>query len=383
MKGYDMNLAVVLVSEQTIPNVVYLKNLLKYGESFDKVLLITTEKMENQGKSDTITKALGSDFFDNKKYDKSLIDENMLFDINKKLEEYFENNSFDKVFLNITGGTKIMSLAAYNFFKDKSFTENIVYLPIGSTSYKQIYPLGSDGKAVDVKINYKMGVGEYLKSLDVEYEDSKALDVDLSRFIFKTYLEDDSVINEVTQILRKYRKDGKELKRIKKSLEYGEIKRLLNKINIDVDKYNLKQRRWVDYFSGGWFEEYVYSEINELCIDDIKLNIKIKRQTNIKDVPNEFDVVFIKDNNLFVVECKTGNMEGYETTEALYKAAQLNRDLGLSAKSYFVSLSKKLLNKETKKSLLARSNLLGIDFVFRDDVENRGIKGFFERFQCR
>ena len=378
-----MNLAVVLVSEQTIPNVVYLKNLLKYGESFDKVLLITTEKMENQGKSDTITKALGSDFFDNKKYDKSLIDENMLFDINKKLEEYFENNSFDKVFVNITGGTKIMSLAAYNFFKDKSFTENIVYLPIGSTSYKQIYPLGSDGKAVDVKINYKMGVGEYLKSFDVEYEDSKALDVDLSRFIFKTYLEDDSVINKVTQILRKYRKDGKELKKINKSLEYGEIKRLLNKINIDVDKYNLKQRRWVDYFSGGWFEEYVYSEINELCIDDIKLNIKIKRQTNIKDVPNEFDVVFIKDNNLFVVECKTGNMEGYETTEALYKAAQLNRDLGLSAKSYFVSLSKKLLNKETKKSLLARSNLLGIDFVFRDDVENRGIKGFFERFQCR
>ena len=383
MKGYDMNLAVVLVSEQTIPNVVYLKNLLKYGESFDKVLLITTEKMENQGKSDTITKALGSDFFDNKKYDKSLIDENMLFDINKKLEEYFENNSFDKVFVNITGGTKIMSLAAYNFFKDKSFTENIVYLPIGSTSYKQIYPLGSDGKAVDVKINYKMGVGEYLKSFDVEYEDSKALDVDLSRFIFKTYLEDDSVINKVTQILRKYRKDGKELKKINKSLEYGEIKRLLNKINIDVDKYNLKQRRWVDYFSGGWFEEYVYSEINELCIDDIKLNIKIKRQTNIKDVPNEFDVVFIKDNNLFVVECKTGNMEGHETTNALYKVAQLNRDLGLSAKSYFVSLSKKLLNKETKKSLLARSKLLGIDFVFRDDVENRGIKGFFERFQCR
>ncbi len=378
-----MNLAVVLVSEQTIPNVVYLKNLLKYGESFDKVLLITTEKMENQGKSDTITKALGSDFFDNKKYDKSLIDENMLFDINKKLEEYFENNSFDKVFVNITGGTKIMSLAAYNFFKDKSFTENIVYLPIGSTSYKQIYPLGSDGKAVDVKINYKMGVGEYLKSFDVEYEDSKALDVDLSRFIFKTYLEDDSVINKVTQILRKYRKDGKELKKINKSLEYGEIKRLLNKINIDVDKYNLKQRRWVDYFSGGWFEEYVYSEINELCIDNIKLNIKIKRQTNIKDVPNEFDVVFIKDNNLFVVECKTGNMEGHETTNALYKVAQLNRDLGLSAKSYFVSLSKKLLNKETKKSLLARSKLLGIDFVFRDDVENRGIKGFFERFQCR
>ncbi len=378
-----MNLTVVLVSAQTIPNVVYLKNSLKYGEGFDKVLLITTEKMEKQGKSDTIIKAIGFDFFDNKKYDKLLTDENMLFDVNKKLEEYFENNDFDKVFVNITGGTKIMSLAAYNFFKDKSFTANIVYLPIGSTSYKQIYPLGGNGKAVDVEINYKMDVGEYLKSLDVEYEDSKALDIDLSRFIFETYIKDNSVINKVTQILRKYRKDGKELKKINKSLEYGEIKRLLNKINIDIDKYNLRQRRWVDFFSGGWFEEYVYSEIKELCIDDIKLNVKIKRQTDIKDVPNEFDVVFIKDNNLFVVECKTGNMEGYETTNALYKVAQLNRDFGLAAKSYFASLSKKILNKETKKSLLARSNLLGIDFVFRDDVENKGIKGFFERFQCR
>ncbi len=378
-----MNLAVVLVSDQTIPNVVYLKSLLKNGKDFDKVLLVTTKKMEKQGKSDTIIKALGFEFTKEEKHYKLPVDEKMLFDVNKKLNNYFKDKEFDKIFVNITGGNKIMSLATYKFFDE--FDNNkveMVYLPIGSINYKQIKPLGSDGKAVDVKINYKMDVGEYLKSLNVEYEDSEALDVDLSRFIFKTYLEDDNIMNKVTQILRKYRKDGKELKKIKKSLEYGEIKRLLNKINIDVDRYNLRQRRWVDFFSGGWFEEYVYSEIKKLCIDDIKLNVKIKRQTDIKDVQNEFDVVFIKDNNLSVIECKTGNMEGYETTDALYKVAQLNRDLGLSAKSYFVSLSKKLLNNETRKSLLARSKLLGINFVFRNDVENKEIKEIVEKLQC-
>jgi hypothetical protein len=42
-----MNLAVVLVSDQTIPNVVYLKNI---REKWDKVLFVSTKGMESPKK---------------------------------------------------------------------------------------------------------------------------------------------------------------------------------------------------------------------------------------------------------------------------------------------------------------------------------------------
>ena len=382
----EIKLAVVLVSEQTIPNVVYLKNLLENGGGFDKILLITTRKMEEQGKSGTIIKAVGSEFTRKENHSKLVVDENMLFDVNEKLEDYFNDKEFNKIFVNITGGNKIMSLAAYRFF-DKFDDDKVemVYLPIGSVNYKRIKPLGKNGRALDVPLKVRMSVDEYFRSLGVEYEASEPLKPELSKYIFELYLKDDSKMIEVTRLLRRFRENSRDLKKIKQTDEYGKIKTLLGEmgINIDDGEYNLKKRRWVDFFSGGWFEEYVYSKIREMCVDDVKLNVLIKRDTKIKDVENEFDVVFIKNNNLYVVECKTGDMSSYETTNALYKVAQLNHDLGLAAKSYFVSLSKDLLDGNTKKSLQARSKLLRVKFIFRDDIESKGIDGVFEKFQCK
>lgn len=381
-----MKLAVVLVSEQTIPNVVYLKNLRDFGEGFDRILLITTDSMEENGKSDVIVKAVGGDFFEGKRYDKIKVNEKMLFDVNEKLMDYFKDREFDKVFVNITGGNKIMSLATYRFFDgfDDDKVE-MVYLPIGSVNYKRIKPLGKDGKALDVPLKVRMGVDEYFRSLGVEYEASEPLKPELSKYIFKLYLKDDRKMIEITRLLRRFRENSRDLKKIKQTDEYEKIKTLLGEmgINIDDGEYNLKKRRWVDFLSGGWFEEYVYSKIKEMCVDDVKLNVLIKRDTKIRDVKNEFDVVFIKDNNLYVVECKTGDMSGYETTNALYKVAQLNNDLGLAAKSYFVSLSKSLLDDNTKKSLQARSRLLKVKFIFRDKIKSEGIKGAFKEFQCK
>ena len=381
-----MKLAVVLVSDQTIPNVVYLKNLLEYGEGFDRVLLITTDNMEKNGKSDVIVRAFGGDFFEGKRYDKIKVNEKMLFDVNEKLMDYFKDREFDKVFVNITGGNKIMSLATYRFFNEFDDEKmEMVYLPIGSVNYKRIKPLEKDGKALDVPLRVRMSVDEYLRSLGVEYEASEPLKPELSKYIFELYLKDDSKMIEITRLLRRFRENSRDLKKIKQTDEYKKIKTLLGEmgINIDDGEYNLKKRRWVDFLSGGWFEEYVYSKIKEMCVDDVKLNVLIKRDTKIRDVKNEFDVVFIKDNNLYVVECKTGDMSGYETTNALYKVAQLNNDLGLAAKSYFVSLSKSLLDDNTKKSLQARSKLLKVKFMFRDKIESDGIEGAFKEFQCK
>lgn len=345
-----------MVSEQTIPNVVYLKNLHDFGEGFDKVLLVTTEKMERgenkKPKSEAILEAFDPEFLEEDKHYKLHVDEKMLFNVEKRLSDYFKYKKFDKIFVNITGGTKIMSLAAYKFFDEfNNEAVEMVYLPLSkSDSYKQIKPLGSDGKTIDVPIKARLSVDEYLKASGVEYETQDPLNIELSEHIYKIYFEKEKNVNEVTQILRKYRNDKDKRKKIKQSKDYEGVKKLLREIGVDIEEgiYDLRRKRWVDFFSGGWFEEYVYSRIQKMCVDDVKLNVEIKRKRKNdikKGVENEFDVMFTKDNYLYIVECKSGDMNSSDTTNSLYKTAQLKKELGLSVESYFLSLSRKLLNK--------------------------------------
>jgi hypothetical protein len=322
-------------------------------------------------------------------HDVLIVDENMLFDVETKLEDYFKNNSFDKVYVNVTGGTKIMSLAAYSFFKDKLFVKNIIYFPIGSTSYKQIYPLGKYGKASNVLISHKMSVEEYLMSLGLKIESiGKPEDIVLSSKLYDMFFEKRCIFEELTSILRRYRKkDGN--KELSKSDDLKKVKCLIGFLDVDPDDFDFtKSRKWIDYFSGGWFEEYVYSEIGKLkgdCIDDIQINLKLQTKTEYSEVPNEFDVIFIKNNNLNIVECKSGNLENYEMTNTFYKVAYLNRNFGLSASSYIVSLGDNVFDKnsgELKKGIKDKSKVFGVGFVNINDVKN-GIKEYFENRLCK
>ncbi len=397
-----MNLAVVLVSEQTIPNVVYLKNLLKYGESFDKVLLITTEGMEKQGKSDTIINALGSEFTKKEKHRKLFVDEKMLFDINEKLHDYFKDKEFDKIFVNITGGNKIMSLATYKFFDgfDDDKVE-MVYLPIGSMNYKQIKPLGNDGKAIDVPLKIRLNVDEYFKSISVEVKKmGKPVNLELSRKLYGIYFEKECVFSELTGILRKYRrKDGnKEFKKSRNKEDVDEVRCFLSILSLEADKFDFfSDRTYIDYFSGGWFEEYVYDRIESLVgeyVDDIKINVNLHTKSeNIEDeseVRNELDVVFISNNNLHIVECKSGNLSGQDWTNTFYKVALLNRNFGLSARSYIVSLADNVFefdkkeNKEIlKENIQSKSAVFGVKFVDFKKVKS-GIDNYFKKkLLCR
>ena len=377
-----MNLSVVLVSDQTIPNVVYLKNIEK---KWDKVLLISTKNMEapKKNKSKAILSAIGK-----VDYDVLVVDENMLFDIREKLKNYFEGKRFDKIFVNITGGTKIMSLATYNFFKDKSFTENIVYLPIGSTSYKQIYPLGDDDKAIDLPITYKMDVEGYLKALGVGIESiGKPVNPRLSKKLFGLFFDKRWIFFELTTILRNYRNSDGPKKLLKPSSlnDFNKVLGFLQLLGLNEKEFDFsKDRTWIDYFSGGWFEEYVYSELEKLkgiCIDDIKINIKLERKFGDAKMPNEFDVIFIVSNSLNIIECKSGDLSGFELSNTFYKVAYLNRIFGLSAKSYLVSLGENIFDNKTgklKPSIDSKSKVFGVSFVSYKNVKD-GIDNYFKQ----
>ncbi len=373
-----MNLAVILVSEQTIPNVVFLKNLLDSGEGFDKVLFITTESMEKKGKCEIIKKTVGGDFDSEKKE----VNQNMLFDVKEKLNEFFEDKKFDKIFINITGGNKIMSLATYMFFNDyKNGEVEIFYLPIESVCFKRIKPLDASGKAFDVPFEIKLTVDKYFEALGVEVEKmGEPVDLELSKELYDVYFEKKCIFSDLTDILRKYRiKDGnKEFKKPKNREDVKKVQCLLSVLGLDTSKFDFfESRKYIDYFSGGWFEEYVYDKIKSLngeYINDIRLNVKLhEKSREVEDeseVKNELDVVFIANNNLHVVECKSGNLTNQDWTNTFYKVALLNRRFGLSATSYIVSLAdnvfvfdKKQDKEVLKENIQSKSSVFGVRFV--------------------
>ena len=373
-----MNLAVVLVSEQTIPNVVFLKNLRDSGERFDKVLFITTESMEKMGKCEIIKNTVGGDFDSDKKE----VNQNMLFDVKEQLSEFFKNEKFDKIFVNVTGGNKIMSLATYMFFNDyKNGDVEIFYLPIGSMVFKRIKPLDSSGRALDVPFEIKLTVDKYFEALGVEVEKmGKPVSLELSGKLYGMYFEKKCIFSDLTDILRKYRiKDGnKEFRKPRNIEDVKKVRCLLSVLGLDPNEFDFfRDRTYIDYFSGGWFEEYVYDKIKNLkgeYIDDVRLNVKLleksKESGDESEVKNELDVVFIANNNLHVVECKSGNLSNQDWTNTFYKVALLNKRFGLSATSYLVSLADNVFeidrkdDKEVlKDNIKSKSYVFGVKFV--------------------
>ena len=111
----------------------------------------------------------------------------------------------------------------------------------------------------------------------------------------------------------------------------------------------------VNFVSGGWLEEYVYSVVKKMSPDDIKMGVKVEWDQKGPEPPtNEYDVIFTMKNRLYIIECKTKRFEGEDreptSADPIYKLDSL-RDAagGLFGKGMLVSYRK--LTADQKKRL--------------------------------
>lgn len=98
------------------------------------------------------------------------------------------------------------------------------------------------------------------------------------------------------------------------------------------------------FVNGGWLEIHTYAAVyglrkNVSTIQDVGRSLEIVRQGSGKAVKNELDVAFIADNRLYILECKTKRYESghyedkartYDTpgADTLYKLDTLKSILG-------------------------------------------------------
>ena len=89
-----------------------------------------------------------------------IVDQDSLMDCMAKIEYLVEDNSEAEYIVNITGGTKIMALAAYEIFREIGQKVVIGYSPLGKNEFIQIFPRKRPLKVYE--IGERLNLEEYL-----------------------------------------------------------------------------------------------------------------------------------------------------------------------------------------------------------------------------
>lgn len=313
-----MNIAyVTLVSKQTIPNVQYIK---EFRNQFDQYFFVSTETMEKSLKSSHIIKA--TSLCEDQVKIIIVSEENFNHIISELKKINFEE--FDSIVVNCTLGTKIMSLAVFDYFRklDKS---KLYYTPIGTNRYVNILD-ENENKSFETKISIK----EYFSSYGYEIRNqSKPLfDLEYAEFFKQRFEKFGNAEYDILENLRAIRD--------KKKIQIDDRLRLfLEKIKFVTKGKEILTKHEIQYLTGGWFEEWTYFKIKkkyQLEDEQIALGVLVKAVAD-----NDLDVVFIINNELYVIECKT--RFGRDIQQAtLYKSGALIDLFGIAAKSYLFTL---------------------------------------------
>jgi hypothetical protein len=304
----------------------------------EKVILLTTK--EEYKTAENISMVLnkydlGCEIF--KDY-VSAYDLNSVSDaINKIVNMYSEK----ELNLNITGGTKLMAIAAYEIFRYHklnimycdTFDENIIYFKNGEI-VKEKYS------------NVKISVVDYLRAYGfkpnlAQNKSKKFESTNLLNFI-KTHLIEYIKFSKSIRF-----RNGSKKSRMNNSPKDFELIKKDKEISVTYKQTEIfkSSNSNYQYLIGFWLEDFIYNFIKSNIP-----NIEIEKNYYIlskSDSPNEIDVIFSKNGKLYLISCKTGEFNKLDLFEL---EGLRNLAGGTFGKAYLVTLS------NVSKSIQMRAN---------------------------
>lgn len=382
-------LLINLVSDQTIPNIQLFK---EFKDEVSKILFVSTDAMKKKRTLEWLTKVC-LEIKNDISIGETIVEQHNFQQIQNVLQEQYNllHGHFNKVVVNITCGTKIMSMAAFDFFK-KLNKDNIYIYYLGEQSKMYLLSPNQNESVLHTELTVK----EYLEAYGFNIVNKNGTEpynnFDMTKRIFDNFKKLTTEYKDVLRIIQNHRK--------KKLTIDDSISKLLNFIKFtpaDNSKLSDTENK---YLSGGWFEEYVAEKIKyELKLNDdcILLNPTLEKDRALQNTnnhitligedkfntpKNEFDIIYRCNNNLHIIECKTSII--YETqengkqknllTDIIYKVDSLSSQFGLRAQTTICTLTdfKKFIesNKSEKNNRLnamseqiARANLSRIKLI--------------------
>lgn len=337
-----MKVVVSILSDQLIPNVLFIKQMDLIA---NRHIFLSSEEMEksDKNKSNALAKTLNLNLND---YRTVIIDQNNPIQILNALNNEISIEENTEYVINITGGTKMMSQMTHRYFAHFGNVK-IYYWPIGEGYVEQVYP---EFKSIDFP--------EEKVNLDLKtYFQAYGYNITYSKSIETSFKHSQSLMDQVIT----YGDSGK----VKKIKEAG------------FPHYKKSDK---GYYTGGWFEEWLYhtlkTELN-LNNDHIGFNVKIKSDISKKlsESDNEIDVAFVFENSLYILECKVysqNQINGKRIMDAIYKISSIKQSLGLRATAFVTILSLFGNDHQRKININDTKRLAGVKDVFSlEDLENK------------
>lgn len=338
----------IITDDNPIPAYLFIKE--KY-EAGDRIMYISAKDTEDDLEwlavidgvpSESMTVVLLKNDIDEFRYEK----------ICRAVRNHLERGVH--YYVNLAGGTRYMALAVQQVFKNFDATFFYVNLE-DNTIVKSIFDDSIyDDDDFSYPIRHRMKISEYLQAHELEHDlfmtgHAPEMPFSAAENMF-TLFSQNLLANQdyrVMETLRLYYRNCKqdiEISEIESPLHSDrpaipDIRNFLEITDIQCHKDRLSHVT-LEWITGGWFEDYLYYRIKELVQpDDLALRVHITRKGARKG--NELDVLFMKDNRLFVVECKTGVQTESMFSEIVYKACALKEALlGVSCHSYIASLKR-------------------------------------------
>ncbi|MDO5667622.1 MAG: DUF1887 family CARF protein [Alcaligenaceae bacterium] len=299
------------------------------------------------------------------------------------LKEYIKSQSWTDITLNITGGTKLMSIAAYQVLSDSC--HQIIYL---NTAKDQIQLFKRDEF---IQLDNKLiGVDEYLYVQRVHASKADVVTDDWLSLANSRRLLTEKILNfsndpdnswfvgtlnfQASNAIKRNRlKDGtfetvfEPKRRFNKSIGYA-ASRLLEAceesglLSYDGQRaIEIASIEAAQYLSGMWLEEYCYFVARELGVHEIRCGQPIVWETDSKhddEIDNEIDVLIVHNNRMLIIECKTGNLDSNVPTsnEIIYKLDSIASDFrGLYGDIWLLSAreikDKRILNRAKSQNV--------------------------------
>ena len=364
-----MRVLLCLLSDQHVPNLLSVHHFKP-----DQLVLVESAQMESRRVASHFLKALklGGLNYDNQHHVQPLNTEDNLNSVRQALQATYGKYSTGRWIANLTGGTKPMSIATYEFFK--ALGGKLVYTNVSRPA--QIIDM-SDHNTEDCV--HRLGIKEFLAGYGfvsrkadeklAEAEQRAREWIPSAKLLAKhEYAED--VLKLDDQERQRARDKGIELSADRFYFPCDELREIwLSRATArKMTKYE------VEFLTGGWLEVFFWELLSRhadaLGIWDVRLGLEVGRQGDTSG--NDFDVAFMHNHGLSMVECKSGTQDHDPGSDILYKVEAVTRQFrALRVRSYLATTGSNVLDSmgNIKSSVKNRASIYNSRIVTSTEIK--------------
>lgn len=369
-----MRILCCLLSDQIIPNLLSVHHLLP-----DRLILIQSIDMEKKETASHLLQALkiGGLDYDTRCETYSLREVDQLDAIRACIRNAFRHYTDADWTVNLSGGTKPMAIAGFDFFK--AVGARLVYFNnqrpselIDMETYTSEI-VSHRTSTAEFLAGYGFGMAKKMEKI-VQAENRARQWWPLARSIAGTAGDGLRVAwNDETR--RRFREKGGQLQPGHVQVNSEAIKEHVEVLGVDcqgkdllgrIDKYQ------ADFLAGGWLEAFIWGLLERhaeaLGVWDVHLGIHPCKDSG---ADNDFDVSFMRRQRLSMVECKSGTQEHDPGADILYKVEAVIRQFrALGVSSCLATTSPLVLDEagELKANIANRAAIYNCPVLTRNDI---------------